>query len=222
MILPSYGVPACILSATTLASSVGSVVGEPKDAFLRSVAFYTDDDTEWGIEVVDPPPKKRGSRKPIVESMTGVIALSKIQAGDRIKSVNGKRIGVSYNAARTRDLIKQCVTNEKIFWLAVGNDMGEDILVEATLIKPWPDMRCEEMGIVVWHWGTLCIRSIQKESFFANSVLKEADEIVSVNDIDCWGTKVGPEGFNHLVDQLPREVTVVVKRGKQRWTGRFG
>lgn len=209
-------------SATALASEVGSVVGEPRDAFLRSITFYINDETEWSMEFVDPPKKKKGSRKPTVESMSGVVALSKIQLGDRIKSVNGKRIGLSYNAAGTRKLIDASIRNEQVLSIAVGNDMGDDILVQATIIKPRPEMTCEEMGLTVWLWGPLCVKSIEKNSFFSNSVLKEADEIVSVNDIDCWGTKVGPEGFCHIVDQLPRDVTIIVKRGKQRWTGKFG
>jgi hypothetical protein len=209
-------------SATALASEVGSVVGAPKDAFLRSVTFYIDEETEWGIEVVDPPPRKEGSRKPVVKSMSGLISMSKIQLGDRIKSVNGKKIGVSYNAARTMTLIDESIENEKLLSLAVGNDMGHDILLQATMIKPRPEMTCTEMGLTVWLWGTLCIKAIEKDSFFEKSVLKEADEIVSVNDISCWGTKVSPEGFHHIVDQLSCDVTIVVKRGKQRWTGKFG
>jgi hypothetical protein len=209
-------------SATALASEVGSVVGDTKDAFLRSVTFYIDEETDWGIEVVDPPPRKEGSRKPIVKSMSGLISMSKIQLGDRIKSVNGKKIGFSYNAARTMKLIDESIENEKFLSLAVGNDMGYDTLLQATMIKPRPEMTCKEMGLTVWLWGTLCIKGIEKDSFFEKSILKEADEIVSVNDISCWGTKVSPEGFHHVVDHLSRDVTIIVKRGKQRWTGKFG
>lgn len=171
---------------------------------------------------MDPPPKKRGSRKPIIENMSGVITESKLQIGDRVKSVNGKKIGFSYNAARAMRLIEESVKRDHRLCLEVGNESGEDILVQATLIKPRPDMTCEELGLTVWIWGTLCVKMIGKDSLFDSSVLKEADEIMSVNDIDCWGTKVKPEGFHHIIDELPREVTVIVRRGKQRWTGKFG
>lgn len=177
---------------------------------------------EWGIQLVDPPPRKKGSKKPIIENITGVITLSKLQIGDRIKSVNSKRISFSYNAERAMQLIEQSIEKEGILCLAVGNEEGQDTLIQATVIKPRPEMICEEMGIKVWHWGILCIKKIKKGSFFGHSVLKEGDEIVSVNDIDCWGTKVKPEGFEHIINSLPREVTVVVKRGKQRWSGKFG
>lgn len=208
--------------ATALASEAGTTVGAPRDAFLRSVTFNIDENTEWGITLVDPPPKSKGSRKPIIETMTGVIAESKLQIGDRIKSVNAKKIGFSYNASRAMKLIDESVKRDGWLCLEVGNAAGEDILVQATLIKPRPDMTCREMGLTAWIWGPLCIHEIAKESLFASSVLKEADEILSVNDIDCWGTKVAPEAFHNIIDQLPREVTVIVKRGKQRWTGKFG
>ena len=136
--------------------------------------------------------------------------------------VNGKKIGFSYNAARAMKLIEDSVQRDGFLCLETGNEAGEDILVQATLIKPRPDMTCAEMGLESWLWGPLCIHKIEKDSLFGGSVLKEADEILSVNDIDCWGNKVKPEAFHTIIDKLPREVTIAVKRGKQRWTGKFG
>ena len=189
---------------------------------MRSVTFNIDENTEWGVTLKDPPPKKKGSKKPIIDSMNGVICESKLQIGDRIKSVNGKKIGLSYNAERAMVLIDESVKRDGFLCLEVGNESGEDILVQATLIKPRPNMTCAQMGMTAWLWGPLCIHKIEKESLFDNSVLKEGDEILSVNDIDCWGTKVQPAAFHNIIDQLPRDVTVIVKRGKQRWTGKFG
>eukprot|EP00526_Cylindrotheca_closterium_P019555 CAMPEP_0113607392 /NCGR_PEP_ID=MMETSP0017_2-20120614/3360_1 /TAXON_ID=2856 /ORGANISM="Cylindrotheca closterium" /LENGTH=235 /DNA_ID=CAMNT_0000515993 /DNA_START=12 /DNA_END=719 /DNA_ORIENTATION=+ /assembly_acc=CAM_ASM_000147 len=210
------------VATTALASEAGTTLGAPRDAFLRSVTFLIDENTEWGVTLVDPPPKKKGSRKPIIETMSGVICESKLQIGDRIKSVNGRKIGFSYNASRAMQLIETSVKRDGRLCLEVGNEDGEDILVQATLIKPRPEMTCEEMGLKTWLWGSLCIHKIEKDSLFGSSVLKEADELLSVNDIECWGTKVQPEAFHHIIDQLPRDVTVSVRRGKQRWTGKFG
>jgi GTPase Era involved in 16S rRNA processing len=46
------------------------------------------------------------------------------------------------------------------------------------------------------------------------------DELERVNDIDV--SKLQPEAFHKIIDELPYEVTIEVKRGKQRWTGKFG
>ena len=66
----------------------------------------------------------------------------------------------------------------------------------------------------------LLSQSISKNSIFEHTVLKATDHILTINDIDC--DRVTPEGFAHIINELPLEVTIVVRRGKQRWTGRFG
>jgi hypothetical protein len=131
-------------------------------------------------------------------------------------------MGASFNADRAMKLIQKCINDEGILSIVVGNDFGDDVLVTATLIKPRSSMTCMELGLTVWFWGTLCIKSLEEDSLISKSALKEADELVSINNINCWGTKVTPEGFSHVVDQLPDEITIVVKRGKQRWSGKFG
>jgi len=66
----------------------------------------------------------------------------------------------------------------------------------------------------------LCIKEIDKDSIFKHTVLKPTDHILSVNEIDCQELK--PEQFAQILTQLPCEVTVEVRRGKQRWSGKFG
>lgn len=51
--------------------------------------------------------------------------------------------------------------------------------------------------------------------------LRVDDELESVNDI-ILEDHVEPEGFERIVRELPCEITIVVKRGKQRWNGNFG
>lgn len=212
------------VATTVLASDVGSVMRRSKDAFLRSITFYKDDGIEWGVELVDPPAKaKRKSRKPIIQSVSGkILTCSKIQQGDVLKSINGKRIGPSYNAIRAKELMNKCLEEEGVLSIATGNDIGDDILIQVTVIKPRADMTYSEMGLTVWDWSGLCIRAIEKDSIFSHTVLKESDYIETINDIAISKTTVTPEDFAHIVDNLPVEITIVVNRPKQRWTGRFG
>ena len=208
--------------ATELATDVGSVVRAPKDAFLRSITFFKDrPGLDWSVTLRDPPPTtKNKDRKLSIDTIGGCIGLSLIQPGDFVKKINGRRIGPSYNAERAMALMNERFNEDEFLSLAVGNDDGDDVLVQATVLKPRSRMTYKEMGMTVWYWGVLCIKSISKNSVFAHTVLKPTDHILSINDIDC--DRVSPEGFAHIINELPLEVTIVVRRGKQRWTGRFG
>lgn len=211
-----------------LASEVGSVVGAPKDAFQRSITFFRDQpkDVTWSIELADPPRstssswRRKQNQKVTVQGLGGVVALSRIQPGDALKTINGKRIGSSYSAQRARELMDRKLEDEGVLSIGVGNYDGDDILVQATIIKPRPDMSYEELGMKVWLWGVLCIKSIGKDSLFKHTVLKSADHLVSINDILCDEMK--PEGFAKVMTELPQEITIIVRRNKQRWTGKFG
>jgi hypothetical protein len=171
------------VATTQLASEVGSVVGRPGDAFLRSITFFKDQpDMEWGIQIADPIVQSKTNTL-MIQSVEGSVALSRIQPGDYLKTVNGKRIGISYNAERVMDLMKDCLARDKVLSVDVGNKSGNDTLVQATILKPDPDMTYEDLGMVVWYWGTLCIKSIGKERFFKQTALKANDHIFSINDI---------------------------------------
>lgn len=218
------GPPSISTTATALASDVGSVVRRPADAFSRSVTLFKkkgSDEKDWNIMLVDyTDPKKKKVTKIIVASMDGRLTLSKIQEGDILKKVNAKRIGPSYTAERVMALINEKWQQEGWVSIAVGNEEGDDVLVQATILKPKPTMSAQDMGLVVWTWGILCIKSIEPESLFSHTVLKASDHILSINDIDC--DRVKPKDFNHILRELPDEITIVVKRGKLRWSGRFG
>jgi len=73
--------------------------------------------------------------------------------------------------------------------------------------------------MVVWHWGYLCVKSIDKNSIFRKTVLKSTDHIVSINDIPCH--KMKPETFVRIVNELPYDITLTVLRRKERWSGFF-
>jgi hypothetical protein len=218
------GPPSIATTATALASDVGSVMRGRADAFSRSVTFFkkTEEiEKDWSLILVNSSrSKKKRDQKIVVHSIEGRLTLSKIQEGDELKKVNGKRIGPSYNAERAMALIDEKWEEEGWLSIAVGNEEGDDVLVQATIIKPKPTMTAEDMGLVVWTWGVLCVREIKPESLFSYTVLKSSDHILSINDIDC--DRIKPEDFNHILRELPDEVTIVVRRGKFRWSGRFG
>lgn len=211
--------------ATTVASAVGSVVGTPRDAFLKSITIFKEHplEAEWDIRLCDHVEQRRfGKRKAKiqVESISGSMALSKIHEGDFLSTINGKRCGPSLNAARALESMKKCYEEEGMLSVSVGNNEGDDILVQATIIKQKPTMTYAELGMEVWMWGFLCIKSIGKESIFRHTVLKSNDHIISINDILVEGLK--PEQVAEIITSLPLEVTITVLRRKQRITGMFG
>lgn len=81
-------------------------------------------------------------------------------------------------------------------------------------------MTYQEMGMKVWFWGYLCIKSIAKDSIFRNTALRSTDHITRVNDIDT--DTMTEEQFAHVVDSLHREIQITVLRRKQRLSGMFG
>ncbi|KAG7348641.1 hypothetical protein IV203_017346 [Nitzschia inconspicua] len=232
------------VDTTYLASSVGSVVGPTRTAFLRSVTFSKDepDDLRWDITFTDDLPEEHnngGGRKKkksflglrrgktvMVASISGHMTLSKIQVGDVVTKINHKTIGPSYNAERVSRFLQQqqqqdSSTNNNIISIQTGNENGIDTIVQVTIIKPRPDMTAKELGLGVWWWRGLCVRYITPKTLAAMTALKGDDELESVNDI-ILEDNVTPEGFERIVKELPCEVTIVVKRGKQRWSGKFG
>jgi hypothetical protein len=211
------------VTTTELASSVGSVVGRSKDAFLKSITFYKDrPEMGWGIRFADPTSTSRRKQKLYVERIEGSLALSRILPQDYLKTINGKKVGPSFNAARALERMEHCFENEGVLSVVTANkDLNaDDILVHATILKPRPSMTYEQLGMVVWNWPMLCIKSIDKNSIFKHSVLTSTDHIVSVNDIECGDLK--PPQFKEIIDALPLEITITVLRRKQRWSGKFG
>lgn len=225
------------VTATELATDVGSVVGPPRDPFLKSITFLKesldhDDQTlgvflRQGLDTTSPGKKGLfvlgGSKaKLYVSSVTGMFALSGIQPGDYLKSINGKTVGPSMNPDRAMSRMAHCLDREGYLSVAVKNkeEGVDDILIQATIIKPRPNMTYTELGLVVWVWGYLCIKSISKVSIFKRTILKETDHITAINDISC--ENMTPEQFAHVITRLPFDVTLTILRRKERATGKFG
>ena len=96
---------------------------------------------------------------------------------------------------------------------------GQDTIVNVTVIKPRPDMTYEELGLRVWNWPFLCVREIKDDSMFQHTDLKENDQILAINDIDC--TRLREKTFARCASELPTEITLTLIRRKHRYTGSF-
>mmetsp|Transcript_2650 Transcript_2650/g.3739 ORF Transcript_2650/g.3739 Transcript_2650/m.3739 type:complete len:107 (-) Transcript_2650:169-489(-) len=103
----------------------------------------------------------------------------------------------------------QCYEDDGYLSVATANKETEyEILIEVTIIKPRSDMTYAEIGMVVWRWGFLCINSIDKESIFAHTVLKERDQVIAVNGVELNDAK--PEQYAELVNVLTFDMTLTV------------
>mmetsp|Transcript_26434 Transcript_26434/g.39088 ORF Transcript_26434/g.39088 Transcript_26434/m.39088 type:complete len:295 (-) Transcript_26434:104-988(-) len=161
-----------------------------------------------------------------IASIEGHAASSHIRVGDVVTRINGKKIGPSYNAQRCSDLINTSYADKNnnygIVSIQTGNEDGIDTVLQATILKPHPKATCKDLGLEVWWWRGLCVRSIEPESLFAQSGLKVDDELESINQISLtYNDNVNAKDFDHIVKHLPCEVTLVVKRSKHRATGAF-
>jgi hypothetical protein len=167
-----------------------------------------------------------------IDTVGGVLTLSRLQFGDYLKSVNGKSVkDLEQEGEITQDgslagvtaykYMETCIERDGYLSIVTENkESGDDILIQATVIKPRPNMRFKDMGIEVWHWGYLCIRHIDKGSIFEPTVLRSNDHIVSVNNINC--SELRPDAFATVMDRLgSSDITITVLRRKQRWGGKF-
>lgn len=226
--------------ATTIASDVGSVMTMPKEAFLKSFTIVKPDtsnrkngqeaDTDWGIGFGSPLVTTsrtflKKTKLPISSiDESGLFSVSRISPGDYVKTINGRSVATTdnnrasilqtMNAAYEQDGILSVTTK------TVDKRRTDDILIHATIIKPKPGMTLEDLGLKVWVWGFLCIKTIKRESIAKQTALQETDHIVSINDILC--EKLEAEQVAQIVQRLPRDVTITVLRRKQRATGAFG
>lgn len=212
------------IASTDLASTVGSVVGPARDACRKSITFYNNDALEWDITFGEITyQKKRWLKKNktlsklYVQTISGCFAHSKLHEGDFLATINDKSAPANPDLAVEE--MHKALRKDGYLSVSVENPEGADTLLQATVIKPRPNMTYEEMGMVVWYWGYLCIKSISKDSIFYLTVLKDTDHITSINDIET--ENMTAEGFAHVMSTLDHQVTITVLRRKQRSTGNF-
>jgi hypothetical protein len=185
----------------------------------------------WGSKVIQKAKKGLGKYRNkssvAIASIGGHAALSQIAVGDAVTKINGKKIGPSWNAQRCSDLVNQICSESDgnsngILSIQTGNDQGLDTVLEATVLKPHPGATPKEMGLEVWWWRGLCVRSVARHSMFEHSGLKMDDELESINGISLtFNDRVTAKDFNRIFEELPLEVTIVVKRSKHRYSGEF-
>ena len=156
------------VATTQLATEVGSVLGAPKTPFLKSftvnrrkvIASLQPDDegpaptalVDWGsVEVKDVKVKRK--TKVVVRKLDGLIAneFSGIKEGDYIYSVDLERVS-GWDAEQVQTALSQ-PSELPYFCLATTFPMDNDIWVQATIMKPDPDMTLAQLGMTVWYWG---------------------------------------------------------------------
>jgi len=187
-----------VATTAELASSVGSVMMAEKEAFLKSFTFLKKEgqdvsDINWGLTFQDKAQRtSRFSRldkksKLYIDSVNdnGMFALSRIREGDYLKSINGRKVGPSLlSGEMVLQRLQQVLDQEGVVSVSTKNkeEEADDVLVHATIIKPRPEMNYEQLGMVVWYWGYLCIKEIKKDSIFRHTVLRETDNIIAINE----------------------------------------
>eukprot|EP00977_Amphora_coffeiformis_P015853 scaffold4743_cov171-Amphora_coffeaeformis.AAC.26 len=158
------------VATTRLASEIGSVVGRPKDARIKSFTYYpihdADNDAdsnateiEWQLDLVD---GKIGRKSRIlVQAVDGMLAeLSQIEPGDYIQCINDTNIGPKFDAAQAQQHVKTRLATDGYLSIATVNPEGDEVWMQATIIKPRPDMTLADLGMTVWVWGYVSVVGI--------------------------------------------------------------
>lgn len=207
-----------------------------------SVSSTSTSSSSWGSKVIQkakkvnlPIGKNKHKHSITIASIEGHAALSRIAVGDVVTKINGKKIGPSYNAQRCSKLVHKICSGENsssgiyssnnttFISIQTGNENGLDTVLEATVLKPHPGATAKDLGLEVWWWRGLCVRAVKPNSMFEHSGLKIDDELESINGISLtYNDKVTAKDFNRIFqEELPCEVTIVVKRCKHRYSGEF-
>ncbi|EJK46766.1 hypothetical protein THAOC_34548 [Thalassiosira oceanica] len=196
--------------------------------------FEVNDMSHWDITLRDPTAeellggrrgvinrlKKNKGPRLVVEDYEGLVEFSSVQSGDRLVSINKKKIKPEeYSADGAMVYMRSCLEDDGVLNVTTEDPHGQDILINVTVIKPRPAMSYEDLGLVVWNWPFLCVKEIKDDSIFQHTALKETDQIAAINDIDCQ--KMREKAFAKCVRELPTEITITVIRRKHRYTGSF-
>lgn len=160
------------VATTQLASDVGSVMGRPKIAQLKSVTWYKNDDTTAPlIQFTLQDVKVRRQMKIALGSVRASspraggsfdddddeVLSSMIVPGHIVKSIHNRPVkGLSAQAAT--ELWKNPPKEDdgeslRFGSITVMDPEGDEVWVKATIYKPRPDMTLEDLGMTVWYWG---------------------------------------------------------------------
>lgn len=140
------------IAATDLASSMGSVMLRYHDAFLKDIVFFKDMSRGWSIKFEKSTVQEKRSRyaKPrlVIQSLGGVFSCSRLKIGDCFESINGEKVNEStLDPDLVMDHLSECLNEDGFLSVATADkEFGDEVLIQSTIIKPRPDMTCEEMG----------------------------------------------------------------------------
>ena len=148
------------VAMTHLASEIGSVVGTPRNARIKSFTYYPSDNdvnsdatgVDWILDLAD----GKIARKPrvIVHAVDGVLAaVSRIQVGDYLQSINDTKIGTRWDAAQAQQHLQTRLATDGYLSVATVDPQGDEVWIQATIVKPRPDMTLTDLGMTVWVWG---------------------------------------------------------------------
>lgn len=176
--LPNFDADRSV-ATTQLATEVGSMMGVSKTPFLKSFTIQRrktvsptenaapsadnveEPDTveiDWGsLEFKDVKVKRKN--RVMVQNLRGLIAqdYSGIKEGDYVHSIDLEPVSSSSSDAESVQNKLAQPTELPYFCLATTFPTGNDVWVQATIIKPDRDMTLEEMGMTVWFWGYVSV-----------------------------------------------------------------
>ena len=95
-------------------------------------------------------------RKPriVVQAVDGVLAkVSCIEPGDYVQSINDTKIGPKFDAVQAQQHVQTRLSMDGYLSIATVNPQGDEVWIQATIIKPRPDMTLADLGLTVWVWG---------------------------------------------------------------------
>ena len=160
------------VATTQLASDVGSVMGRPKIAQLKSVTWYKNDDTTAPLiqftlqdvkvrrqmkialgSVRAGAPRRGGS----LDDDDDEVLSSMVVPGHIVTNIHNRPVK-GLNAQAATELWKNPPKeddgeNLRFGSITVMDPEGDEVWVKATIYKPRPDMTLEDLGMVVWYWG---------------------------------------------------------------------
>ena len=169
---PRFSSSAASVATTQLASDVGSVMGKPKIAKLKSVTWYRNIDTATPLlqltmqdtkirrknkvalaTVRAAPPPCVGQNEGSEDSLTSMIV-----PGHVVKCIHNQPCkGLSAEACtemwNNPPPPQEDGSASKFASITVADPHGDEVWVKATIYKPRPDMTLDDLGMTVWYWG---------------------------------------------------------------------
>lgn len=240
-----------VAAATALASSVGSVVGLPKEAFLKSFTYFAEVEenngegsdiekenssscenrsssvlSEWGLqlEVERKGGILRSKTRLKIKSLAGsILQYSRISEGEYLKMINGKKLGPSLmNPEVALRRMEDSLAKDGYLSIAVKNtDEEADDILVHATILK------PRPDMTCRELGMIVWHwgySCIKELTKDSYWAKTAlrETDQIISVNDIVCNELRPTAIERIIDGLPHDITVTVLRRKERATGKFG